>query len=118
MREAMHPWFLGSVGAKGFTHYGIFDSERLLATGTLCIDGHLAWLGFDATHPRSQERSLRRSLTLQRLEDARTQGCNIMHAEARTNRLTSRGRFFDSSYERAHYAFGQGTDISTPVESV
>ena len=94
------PWFAASVGAEGFTHYGAFIEGRLVCTGAMAVDGELAWIGFDATHPRHQSRQLRRALTGRRIADALAEGCRIVHAEADSDRLSSRARMLDSQYDR------------------
>jgi hypothetical protein len=101
---SLRPWFGGTVGLEGFAHYGGFVDGRLLCTGAMVIDGQLAWIGFDATHPRHQSRQLRRALTARRIVDARAAGCAIIHAEARTDRLTGRSRVLDTLYVRTLYA--------------
>ncbi len=100
---SMAPWFSVTVGCEGFRHYGIVVDDRLVSTGALVLDGELAWIGFDATHPRHQSRLLRRSLTLRRMEDARDSGCRLVHAEARTEALTSRARLLRTLYLRRIY---------------
>ncbi len=97
---SLRPWFGATVGKDGFAHYGAFVDDRLVCTGALVSDGRLAWIGFDATHPRHRSRQLRRSLTRRRLADARAAGCQIVHAEGRTDRLTGRSRVLDTLYVR------------------
>lgn len=101
---SLQPWFAGTVGVDGFAHYGAFADDRLLCTGAMVVDGPLAWIGFDATHPRHQSRQLRRALTARRIVDARAAGCTIIHAEARTDRLSGRSRMLDTLYVRTLYA--------------
>ncbi len=101
---SLRPWFAGTVGVDGFAHYGAFADDRLLCTGAMVIDGPLAWIGFDATHPRHQSRQLRRALTARRIVDARAAGCTIIHAEARTDRLSGRSRMLETLYVRTLYA--------------
>lgn len=103
---SLRPWFAATVGREGFAHYGAFVDDHLVCTGALAVDGQLAWIGFDATHPRHQSRQLRRSLTRRRLADAQAAGCTIIHAEGRTDRLTGRSRVLDTLYERRFFAHG------------
>ncbi|MGH9079429.1 MAG: hypothetical protein ACRDYE_04990, partial [Acidimicrobiales bacterium] len=103
---SLRPWFAATVGRDGFAHYGAFVDDHLVCTGAMCIDGQLAWIGFDATHPRHRSRQLRRSLTCRRLTDAQEAGCTIIHAEGRTDRLSGRSRMLDTLYVRRFFARG------------
>ena len=85
---SLSPWFGATVGAEGFAHYGAFVDDRLVCVGAMAIDGDLAWIGFDATHPRHQARQLRRALTRRRITEALDAGCHVVHTEAATDRLT------------------------------
>lgn len=100
---SLAPWFGATVGREGFAHYGGFVDDRLLCTGAMVVDGPLAWIGFDATHPRHQSRQLRRALTARRILDARAAGCAIIHAEGRTDRLSGRSRVLETLYVRNIY---------------
>ncbi len=100
---SLSPWFMATVGQVGFVHYGVFVDDQLVCTGALAIDGQLAWIGFDATHPRHQSRQFRRSLTLRRLADARAAGCTIIHAEGSTDGLGGRSRVLDTLYVRRFF---------------
>jgi hypothetical protein len=80
--STMHAWFGATVGVPGAQHYGIFDGDRLVATGALFVHKELGWFGFDATHPRFRERFFRQAISSVRLEDAAKQGCRIIHAES------------------------------------
>jgi hypothetical protein len=103
---SLRPWFAATVGREGFAHYGAFANDRLVCTGAMAIDDQLAWIGFDATHPRHRSRQLRRSLTVRRLTDAQAAGCTIIHAEGRTDRLSGRSRMLDTLYVRRFFAYG------------
>ena len=70
-QPSLHSWFAATVGQDGFHHCGAFVDDRLVSCGALVIDNDLAWIGFDATHPRHKLLGLRRSLTVRRLADAR-----------------------------------------------
>ena len=78
----MRAWFGAPVGRPGAQHYGVFDADRLVATGALFAGHGLGWLGFDATHPRYQGRQLRQAISAIRMADAAAQGCRIVHAES------------------------------------
>jgi hypothetical protein len=82
MPVSMASWFGATVGQPGVQHYGVFDGERLVATGALFIGDGLGWLGFDATHPRYQGRKLRQAISSIRMADAAAQGCPVIHAES------------------------------------
>jgi hypothetical protein len=111
---SLRPWFAGTVGRDGFAHYGAFVDDRLLCTGAMVVDGPLAWIGFDATHPRHQSRQMRRALTARRIVDARAAGCAIIHAEARTDRLSGRSRMLDTLYIRTLYAPAAEAVVGSP----
>ncbi len=103
---SLRPWFAAPVGRDEFTHYGAFVDGRLVCTGALAVNDRLAWIGFDATHPRHRSRQLRRALTWRRLVDARTAGCTLVHAEGRTDRLSGRSRLLDTLYVRQLFDHG------------
>ena len=103
---SLGPWFGASVGAEGFAHYGVFVDDRLVCTGAMAISGDLAWIGFDATHPRHQSQQLRRAVTRRRIGDAVAAGCRVVHAEADSSRLTSRSRLLDTHYDRMLFVHG------------
>lgn len=103
---SLSPWFKATVGQDGFAHYGVFVDDQLVCTGALAVNGQLAWIGFDATHPRHRSRQLRRSLTLRRLADARSAGCTIIHAEGSADRLGVRSRVLDTLYVRRFFVHG------------
>ena len=73
-QPSLHSWFAATVGQDGFHHCGAFVDDRLVSCGALVIDNDLAWIGFDATHPRHKLLGLRRSLTVRRLADVRRCG--------------------------------------------
>jgi len=75
-------WFGATVGRAGVRHYGIFDADRLVASGALFVDDRIGWFGFDATHPRYKRRGLRQAISAARMMDAAVLGCKIVHAES------------------------------------
>jgi hypothetical protein len=79
---SMAAWFGATVGHDGVRHYGVFDGERLVATGALFIGDGIGWFGFDATHPRYQGRKLRQAISSVRMIDASALGCRFVHAES------------------------------------
>jgi hypothetical protein len=102
---AMHSWFGATVGRADWQHYGVFDADRLVATGALHVDHELGWFGFDATHPRHQGKKLRQAISALRLTDAAAQGCAVVHAESA---IPLRPRVFrdgwQSLYEKQNYS--------------
>jgi GNAT superfamily N-acetyltransferase len=110
---AMHAWFGATVGRAGWQHYGVFDADRLVATGALRTSDGLGWFGFDATHPRHQGKQLRQAISARRLADAAAQGCTIVHAESA---IAPGPRVFrdgwQSLYEKQNYSTvtGVGND--------
>jgi hypothetical protein len=82
MPVSMAAWFGATLAHDGARHYGVFDADRLVATGALFIGDGLGWLGFDATHPRYQGRMLRQAISGARMKDAAAQGCRVIHAES------------------------------------
>ncbi len=105
-QQSLRPWFAATVGQDGFHHYGAFVDDRLVSCGALVVDGDLAWIGFDATHPRYALLGLRRSLTVRRLADARSTGCRYAHAETRLGFGKSRESLFDTLYVRRVFTHG------------
>lgn len=109
---AMRDWFGATVGRPGAQHYGVFDADRLVATGALFAGDGLGWFGFDATHPRQQGRQLRQAISARRLADAAAQGCQIVHAESA---IPLRPRVFrdgwQSLYEKQTYTTVCGDEV-------
>jgi len=105
MPVSMTAWFGATVGMDGVRHYGVFDGDRLVATGALFLGDGLGWLGFDATHPRYQGRKLRHAISSARMIDAAFAGCPIIHAESAVapsrRALRDRWRLL---YEKQNYA--------------
>jgi hypothetical protein len=107
----MEAWFGATVGSAGVRHYGVFDGDRLVATGALFIGDRLGWLGFDATHPRYRGRKLRQAISSVRMVDAAAVGCEVVHAESAvrpSRRALDDGWQF--VYEKQNYS-------STPVNA-
>jgi hypothetical protein len=105
MPVSMAAWFGATVGGDGVRHYGVFDDDRLVATGALFVDDGLGWLGFDATHPRYQGRKLRQAISSVRMTDAVAQGCELVHAESAvppSQRALSDG--WQLLYEKQNYS--------------
>jgi hypothetical protein len=97
-------WFQAPVGSVDFHHYGVFGGDRLVAVGALVVHGELAWLGFDATHPRYWRHDLRSAITLTRVDVARRVGCRYVHAEIATRFASSPKRLFRRLYDRERYS--------------
>ncbi len=105
MPVSMNAWFGATLGYDGVRHYGIFDADRLVATGALFIGEGLGWLGFDATHPRYRGRRLRQAISSVRMVDAASEGCSIVHVESAV--APSQRALRDSwqlLYERQNYS--------------
>ncbi len=81
-RPVVAAWFGATVGRNSIHHYGVFDGNRLVATGALFVGDGLGWVGFDATHPRYRGRGLRKAISSARMADAADQGCQVIHAES------------------------------------
>ncbi len=105
MPVSMAAWFGATLGRDGVRHYGVFEGDRLVATGALFIGDGLGWLGFDATHPRYQGRKLRQAISSVRMVDAAAEGCQIIHAESvvSPSRRALRDRWH-LLYEKQNYA--------------
>jgi len=108
MPVSLASWFGATVGTPGVRHYGVFDGDRLVATGALFIGDGLGWLGFDATHPRYQGRKLRQAISSVRMIDSAAEGCPVVHAESAV-RPTLRalqdgwqGLYEKQNYSRTH----------------
>jgi GNAT superfamily N-acetyltransferase len=102
---SLGPWFGATVGQGGARHYGVYDGERLVATGALFAGDGLGWFGFDATHPRYQGRGLRQAISSARMADAAAEGCSWVHAESA---LPPSGRALRDGwrllYEKSNYS--------------
>lgn len=105
MPVSMADWFGATLGHDGVRHYGVFDADRLVATGALFVGDGLGWLGFDATHPRYQGRKLRQAISSIRMVDAAAQGCQVVHAESAVppTRRALRDRW-QLLYEKQNYS--------------
>ncbi len=100
----LRTWFGATVGTQGFHHYGVFDGDQLVSVGALMITGSLAWLGFDATHPRYRSYDLRRSVLLVRVDDARRHGCRTVHGEIDSIYRSSPKAIFKRLLDRESYS--------------
>ena len=101
------PWFSAPVGHPGFIHYGAFAGQRLVSIGAAFVESGVAWLGLAATHPRYRSQNIQQRLTAQRLADVAHLGCELVHAEVRSDRMpSSRIRLFEHFYERPSFASG------------
>ncbi len=64
--ESHDLWFSAPLGKEGFTYFGAFLDDELVAAGALFVDGTadrtMAWAGFDATDPRLRRQRLRHEL--------------------------------------------------------
>jgi hypothetical protein len=119
MPVSMAAWFGATVGRDGVQHYGVFDADRLVATGALFVGDGLGWLGFDATHPRYQGRKLRQAISSFRMVDAAAQGCEIVHAESAVppshRALSDRWRLL---YEKQNYLCVRVNEAVTTTSAV
>ncbi len=103
--DLLEPWFSATVDRPGFTYYGAFENDRLVASSAAFVEGGLSWGGFAVTHPRFRSRNIQLSLRARRLQDARELGCRIVHFEIRTDRIKSaRALTYKETYEKRSWS--------------
>jgi hypothetical protein len=116
--SVMSSWFGATVGRTGVHHYGVFEGDQLVATGSLFVSDGLGWFGFDATHPRHQGRTLRQAISAVRMHDAAALGCNIVHAESAIPPGARALRDWHLLYEKVNYStVPPGAAASTTPDS-
>lgn len=83
--ESHDIWFSAPLGKEGFTYFGAFLDDELVAAGALFVDGTadgtMAWAGFDATDPRLRRQRLRHTLGNARQRQAAELGCEVIHGD-------------------------------------
>jgi GNAT superfamily N-acetyltransferase len=76
-------WFGGLPGwtAAGFTAYGAWDGQDLVATGSLFVHEGVATLAGAATLPSHRGRGAQTALMVRRIRDAAAAGCGVVTCE-------------------------------------
>lgn len=75
--SALPGWFAGlpGWGEAGFTTYGAWDGDTLVATATLFVGGEIGTLSGAATLPSHRGRGAQGALMVRRMNDAAAAGC-------------------------------------------
>ncbi len=78
---ALSSWFAKLVGRHGWHCLGAYDGRRLVACGTVYVDGNAAWLTWDATDPVHRGRGAQKDLLRARIEVCRRLGLRTLVTE-------------------------------------
>ncbi len=74
-------WFANLVGRPGWHCLGAYDGRRLVACGTVYVDGEAGWLTWDATDPVYRGRGAQKDLLAARIEFCRQFGLRTLVTE-------------------------------------
>lgn len=74
MPMSVAPWFASFVERPGWTHFGAFDGEKLVASGAVYLSRNAGWLGFAATLAAYRGHGAQGALIRRRVERARELG--------------------------------------------
>jgi hypothetical protein len=104
-------WVAATVGLRGWTHFGAFDGDDLVATGVLRVEGHTGWFGLAATLDRARGRGAQSALIAERVRAARALGCTRLVIETAQPRPDNPAPSFRNvarlgfavAYERPNY---------------
>lgn len=104
-------WVAATVGLRGWSHYGAFDGDDLVATAALRVDGHTGWFTLAATLERARCRGAQSALLAERVRAAKALGCTRLVVETAQPRedhpAPSFGNVrrlgFTVAYERPNY---------------
>jgi hypothetical protein len=81
MPLALAPWIMALVGRTGWSAYGAFDGDRLVAGAMMWTDGRAAWLGLGGTLPDARRQGAQGALLRRRVVDARAAGARFVATE-------------------------------------
>jgi GNAT superfamily N-acetyltransferase len=81
MPAAVAPWFAALVGRAGWRVLVAEAEGRIVATGSLFIDGKTGWLGIGATLAEHRNRGAQSSLLAARIDLASRAGCEVLATE-------------------------------------
>jgi hypothetical protein len=83
MDSPLPEWFAGIPAQRehGFTTYGAWDGDQLVATGTLFVANGIGTLSGAATLPGHRGRGAQGALMVRRMRDAAERGCAWVSAE-------------------------------------
>jgi hypothetical protein len=73
---AVGEWTTAAMGRPGWTHYGAWDGDELVATGAVFVARQTGWLGFAATKESHRRRGAQSVLIAERCRKAATLGCD------------------------------------------
>jgi len=108
-------WFTAPLGKEGFTYFGAFLDDELVAAGALFVaadaDPTMAWAGFDATHPRLRRQRLRHELGVARQWRAAELGCEVIHGDMY---LEPKQRTWRLAYRKTRWV-PSGSEGTSPV---
>jgi GNAT superfamily N-acetyltransferase len=81
MPMSISPWVASFVGRPGWTHFGAFDGDQLVASTALYVSRDTGWLGFAATLASHRGHGAQGALIRSRVELARKLGCKWVIVE-------------------------------------
>lgn len=79
--EAAAPWLDRLIGRPGWHVYMSFAGGEPAGTGTMYVDGEVAWLDWGATDPRFRGRGGQSAVLHRRIADALDLGCRLLLTE-------------------------------------
>jgi len=79
--DAAAPWLAHLVGRPGWHVYMSLAGDEPAGTGTMYVDGEVAWLDWGATDPRFRGRGGQSAILHRRVEDALDLGCRLLLTE-------------------------------------
>jgi hypothetical protein len=81
MPMSITPWIASFVGRPGWTHFGAFDGDQLVASTALYVSRRVGWLGFAGTLATYRGHGAQGALIRRRVELARELGCDWVIVE-------------------------------------
>jgi hypothetical protein len=79
--ELVVPMTMGVVGLPGWTAYGAYDGDQLIATAALRIDGQVAGFAGASTLKEHRGKGAQSALLVARIQKAASAGVTLMSAE-------------------------------------
>ena len=83
---AVDAWTAAAVGREGWTHYGAWDGDELVATGAVHAARRTAWLGLAATKDSHRRRGAQSVLIAERCRKAAELGCELLVTDTAEDR--------------------------------
>jgi GNAT superfamily N-acetyltransferase len=81
MPPALAGWFASLVGRPGWRVFLGEAGGRIVATGSVFIDGTTAWLGVGATNADYRNRGAQNAMLAARINAAAAEGCTVLSTE-------------------------------------